>query len=82
MSQKRDPDECSSKKNLEGNQSPDDKRRRILRSFRSVVLEVITQIRFQRIQQALEPMLRKVVSVSEMLYMYPPPSLSSFCSLL
>lgn len=60
MSQKRDPDECSSEKNLEGNQSPDDKRRRILRSFRSVVLEVITQNRFQRIQQALEPMLRKV----------------------
>lgn len=82
MSQKRDPDECSSEKNLEGNQSPDDKRRRILRSFRSVVLEVITQNRFQRIQQALEPMLRKVVSVSEMLYMSSPLSLSSFCSLL
>ncbi|XP_010678697.2 calmodulin-binding protein 60 A [Beta vulgaris subsp. vulgaris] len=62
MSQKRTQDDSSisfsKPNNLEGNHSPDDKRRKSIPSFRSVVLEVMRQNSFQN---ALEPMLRRVV---------------------
>ncbi|XP_021733683.1 calmodulin-binding protein 60 A-like isoform X1 [Chenopodium quinoa] len=63
MSQKRTQDDSSSasgfsKGNLEGVHIPDDKRHKSVPSFRSVVLEVMRQKSFQN---ALEPMLRRVV---------------------
>ncbi|KAL2935977.1 Calmodulin-binding protein 60 A [Bienertia sinuspersici] len=58
MSQKRTQDDSSNSGNLEGNHSPDDKRRKRIPSFKSVVLEVMKQKSFQN---ALEPMLRRVV---------------------
>lgn len=58
MAQKRIPDDSSNKRNSEGNHSPDDKRRRSLPSFQSVVQELMSQGCFQRV---LEPMLRRVV---------------------
>ncbi|KAK9684672.1 hypothetical protein RND81_10G224600 [Saponaria officinalis] len=59
MSQKRNPeDDASTSGKLQGNHSPDDKRRRSTPSFRSVVLEVMRQ---NSLQHVLEPMLRRVV---------------------
>ncbi|KAH9619577.1 hypothetical protein KSS87_023542 [Heliosperma pusillum] len=58
MSQKRNTDDASTSGNVQGNNSPDDKRRRSTPCFRSVVMEVMNQKSFQHV---LEPMLRRVV---------------------